>query len=606
MGSGCGGLSEGWRVELLFSGFSPVLILQLAHSGGDRSVWYVGSDGSRLAGSVDELENGDRQLLRHTALSMLSPFARSLLQDATPVLEPVVRDFLRLDLDVKKQILGLVQEILFLQPRLYPVGGDFGSTLMITQEGTRQTVLSHKHIADILQRDLQDMLLDSIRSGRTAFEVPSPVSGELLEVQATICFDDFHFLYRFFDLQTSIVFYLVAGYELSRIYAVYVPQINSAFCLTEQAGLGDLFARHLPGWLLNHVICFGEELAEYLQHPIVCMTSMLRAPPWTHIGHQLWNELTGVEHLLTRTSLVGNVEWIVPDGDRAIEFYGPIDALFPQLSHRVQRGLRDADEGIRYIYANSRLAVRITRDFVSNELRSRILEYAASSAPMGRSLGRIVQPEGSKTRPVILLGLRVENRTLIDLKGFYGRLIKETLSVFPTARFIIDGHNSPEAGEAKYRSHGERSGDFQLIASAEYDILNCLTDAFGTTTIIDSIGLTIPENLLLIQQCDFFVSLWGAGLAKYRWVCNKPGFAITSQWNLLHRSDLRIYDHPAFLEDPTPLCWMDPAFVTDHPETPCIVSAGDHPQWSNFSIQEYPVIDHIVKTLSEQVSRLSH
>ena len=603
-GSGCGGLSEGWRVELLFSGLSPILVLQLAHSGGDRSVWYVDSDGSRLAGSIDDLDYSNRQLLRHTALSILCPFARSLLQDAKPVLEPVIRDFLCLDLEIKKQVFSLVQDVLFPQPKLCQIKGNFGSTLMITQEGTRQAVLKHEYLAAILQRNLQDMLLEAIRSGRTAFEVPSPFSGEPLEVQASVCFDDFHFLYRFVDSSSDLVFYLVAGYELSKIYAVYFPQINSAFCLTDQAGLGDLFARHLPSWLSNHLICFGQELARYLQHPIACVTSMVRAPPWTHIGHQLWNELTGIEHLLTKTSIVGNLEWIVPDGDRAVEFYGPIDALFPQLISRVQRGLRDADEGIRYTYANSRLAVRITRDFVSNELRSRILEHAVLSARMRRSLRPIADDANNNAGPVILLGLRVENRTLIDLKGFYSRVIEETLSIFPTTRFVIDGHNVPEAGKVKYTSHGERSGDFHLITSAEYGVLNCLTDVFGTTVIIDSVGLTIPENLLLINQCDFFVSLWGAGLAKYRWVCNKPGFVITSRWNLLQRADLRIYDHPAFLEKPTPLHWIDPAFITDHPEAPCIVATGNHPQWSNFSIQEHPVIGQIVKTLSEQINRL--
>jgi len=202
-----------------------------------------------------------------------------------------------------------------------------------------------------------------------------------------------------------------------------------------------------------------------------------------------------------------------------------------------------------------------------------------------------------------MVRLRVENRTLTDLKGFYHDLIEKILSIFPVTHFIIDGHNIPETGKVKYKSHGERPGDFQLIADTEYNIVNFLIDICGKSVITNSVGLKISENLLLVNQCDFFVSLWGAGLAKYRWVCNKPGFAITSRWNLLQRSDLRIYDHPAFLENPTPLYWIDPALVSDHPEAPRIVSAGNHPQWSNFSLQQKPVIDHIVKTLVEYMNK---
>ncbi len=132
-----------------------------------------------------------------------------------------------------------------------------------------------------------------------------------------------------------------------------------------------------------------------------------------------------------------------------------------------------------------------------------------------------------------------------------------------------------------------------------------LIDKFGNDKIISAVGLTVPANILLIEQCDFFVSMWGAGLAKYRWICNKPGFVITNHWNLTQRSDLFIYDHPTLIESPSRLYWVDPTLVTDHPEAPRIVTVNSHAQWSNFSIMEAPVIDAILRSISKHVDAVA-
>lgn len=594
-GSGCGGLGEGWRAEFLFSGFSPILVLQLAHTSGTRSVWYVSSDGSRLAGSVNELDSHSRQLLRSVASRVLQFFTRSLVEDVQPNLRPLERDFLKLDQSIRVEIFELVKELLLPAPEVRVVEREAGITPILVGNDARPVTLHHDHVFAILTPSFQNVLIDMLQTKNNIFSISSPVTGKSVKVQATLCFDDFHFAYRFFEKDNQFVFYLIAGYEVSETYCLYFPSPNLLICLTNKVALSRIISEHLSIWIAKHFIRFASEYVKHLQNPISGVTSLMRAPPWTHIGHQLWNELTGIDNVLKRTSLESNLSWVVPDGEQAIEFYGRIDDLFPQINGKVIRGLRDATEVIQYVYSNNRLPVRLTQGFVSADLRSRILKHAALLTPISHELAHSLE---FKKWPLILLGLRVENRTLIDLKVFYQRCITKILALYPEARFVIDGYNVASAGGHKYRSHGERLEDLSVVEKVEQDIVNSLEEYFGRTAIIKSVGFTVPESLQIINFCDFVVSLWGAGLAKYRWVCNKPGFIITSQWNLAHRSDLRIYDDPSFLENPTPLYWVDPTLVTDHPEASRMVSAGTHPQWSNFSIQEDAVMDRVLETLS--------
>ncbi len=488
-GSGCGNLFDGWRVEFVYSGFAPILILQLAHTIGTRLVWYVSSQGLRLAGNVGELDQRNRHLLQRTATPVIKELARSIIEDVRPALSEAARGFFQLDDGTKLEIMDLVGAHLFCAPEIELVDAATDDAFFMGHGRSMPVILAHRHIASALRSSLQDLLLASIRSGRATFSIPSPITGEETEAQASLCFDDYHFAYRFVDLRCGLVFYMIAGYEVSQIYGLYVPQNDILFSLDSSIGLNVLIADHLPGWLSKHLRCFGHEYADYLAGPITRMTSVLRAPPWTHIGHQLWNELTGIDTLLKDNRTFKTLEWVVPDGRGSIEFYGPIDDLFPQLRGSVKRGLCDSSDVIRYAYANQRFVVRITQEFISDDLRRRVLRHAASAGTDSHDLKRLMNYQDG---PVVLLGLRVENRTLVDLKDFYFLLIHAVLSLHPGARFVIDGHNVPNAGDREFRSHGENPANPPVTVRLEREILQFLTSAFGNIAIVDAIGLTVP------------------------------------------------------------------------------------------------------------------
>jgi hypothetical protein len=84
--------------------------------------------------------------------------------------------------------------------------------------------------------------------------------------------------------------------------------------------------------------------------------------------------------------------------------------------------------------------------------------------------------------------------------------------------------------------------------------------------IINTVGAPIARSLFWAQQAAFFVALWGAGLAKYRWIANKPGLVLTNRANLVQMDgDLGIYNSPAMMDVPTLLDFIDAEHVTDLP-----------------------------------------
>jgi hypothetical protein len=103
-----------------------------------------------------------------------------------------------------------------------------------------------------------------------------------------------------------------------------------------------------------------------------------------------------------------------------------------------------------------------------------------------------------------------------------------------------------------------------------------------------------------------FFSVWGAGLAKYRWTTNTPGFVLSNAWNLRHKRDLRIYDAPEFIENPTPLVFVDVACVTDRGDLEPlvrVVGGQDPSSYANFDVSLDAVGPQIDALLDSMVSR---
>jgi hypothetical protein len=260
---------------------------------------------------------------------------------------------------------------------------------------------------------------------------------------------------------------------------------------------------------------------------------------------------------------------------------------------------------IHYAYTNGVIILRVTREHVSSRLRDRILERVRTSAVYAEA--RSVTGTGrrrrtSKAGPAILIGLRVENRTLVDLAEFYTNLADFIVDRFPHAVLVLDGHNARgdvEGGKV-IESHGEPSARRKPV-EIERDLAAALRERFRSrpVTIADTIGQPIAASLAWADSCDCFVSIWGASLAKYRWVCNRTGFIVTSRDNLLRRGDLHIYDAERFMEAPTPLRFIDPGLVTDEPDAPLLVNvAPGNASFFNFRVDEarlFPQIGEMIE-----------
>jgi len=449
--------------------------------------------------------------------------------------------------------------------------------------------------ADALRRtlsvNLQDRFVEAMRARSLTW--PSPIDSADMPCTGAFTLDDFNSLFRFADRASGLDVLILATEHVSRVAGLYVPAHNTAISLGgDQARMLRQHCANLGRYMLHHLAYFADSLLAGLAQPAAPQrfATFLRPGTSAHLGHQLWNELTAIDTLVAELPPDRLPQWLIAGTPgHEIEFYSPIDALFPEIAGRVQCGFADQRALIRHAYEHRLILFRATREHIGDGLRRRVTTYATRQAP-----------EVQATGYTLLIGLRVENRTAVDLGGLCILIIEEAMRLHPGCTVVLDGHNARgrTRSDDTINSHCEGAATRSPLAverSVVHETRQCF--AGQPVTILDTLGEPLAVSLAWAQACNGFVALWGAGLAKYRWVANKPGLVVTSRWNLENKGDLHLYHVQAYMADPTPMVFVPGDIIHDLPSAPMLVPF-DHASYSNFSFQPDAMRHHIHAFLS--------
>ena len=317
--------------------------------------------------------------------------------------------------------------------------------------------------------------------------------------------------------------------------------------------------------LAQLLLCSGAAILKWLRIRPVEQVSFMWPGSVAHLGHYLWNETSGLEIIvrdLEKSDLPRVFALGAPGG---YEFYGPIEDLYPELNGKFIKSLSDVRAMEEYCYLHGIQAIRVSGQFVSNDVRSRIMN-SVNSDPDVAILRQMIEMSTFAENPTIVLGLRLTDRTHAHLQEFYCALIDNLLKHCPNLTVVIDGVNS-RPGQVRGASYDVYSGARQKrgLVDLEAQIVQDIRAYFigRPVTLVDCVGTSMRTNLFWIDRSHMFVAPWGAGLVKYRWVCNKPGFVMTNRSNLLNPTALPIYHLPDHMESPTEMEFIDPGLVYD-------------------------------------------
>lgn len=562
-------LHQGWVATSVFLVSDDLSIMELKN-GPERASWILDGDFKPLGDARDVVPHEIFRKHRERFAPLLLAIRESVLSNNTALNQSAELDnFFRLCQQTRAT---LGEHCLTTVP-----------TKIITIASRKIRELPH------LERTLQTTLVEGFRAGadRKCLCFIDPETGGEVFVHKSIPLTRSRFALPFTSsIGKSYFLCAVDHVHLGKILGLYDVAANTLY-VTSQAE--SLSKETFPNVVydINVVAAeLGDVLVPYLHSGKTQFATYLRPSAANHMGHQLWNELSGLQSILKACKQCHLPHVIVPEASDGTEMFGPVEEIFPEFDGKVHRYFEKGDFRRRALEDGFTL-LRFSDEYVSHELRTRLSVRAVSGTHVDADKAKyeIFSKRGA---PIFLLGLRVENRTLVDLHKFCDDFLQLCIECYPGCAIVVDGHNSRNAYGEMIHSHGQWAAK-RAPVTVEKEIVASLRDKSknSTVSIIDNIGRPVDYSIFWSLKSDAFVTIWGAGLAKYRWIANLPGLVITSRWNIENRPDLHIYSASQYLEKPEAMEFINPALVEDDlTSEPLMKFATDQSQesYANFRI----------------------
>ena len=566
-------LGEGWSVHALHTLFAPVLLMELVHDTGPHATWYFDSTARFVGHRAANLP----PLLQAAMARGVAPVIQAVLSGSGALPPGTLAEFSALHEETRRDVCTVLGDLA--PPRLLTVQQAGEGIPAANRPGPAIAPGTLRHALSI---DFQARLRTAAQTGGLTW--PSPVDGAECPCSGSLCLNEFLLAYRFQDAApnpaASTVFFVLATGHNAACIGLYIPS-HDVFAVRDE-GFLPVVAAFIPNAtaaLADYACRHADTLPAYLARPgpkpVACVMRE------SHIGHQVWNELSGLDRLVQAHP--PSMPYLLPFAGTRHAFFGPLDQLFPEFAGRTRPDLATMDGIIRFSHQANLVLARFTHEHVSAGLRSRIMDRVRGTPDFDAVRQRRAQNPG----PVILVGLRVENRTAIGLAAFLVGLVRCIAATLPGALVVLDGQNS-DSNDGQQASPSF-AVDTALQPPVAYEAAICnevqaAAAQLGIPVEVAS-GRSIATSLAWADLAAAFVGFWGAGFAKYRWIANRPGIALTCRYYLEGNADLHIYDLPVFMEDPTPLVFADPASIHDQPGAPMLVPL-EHPRYANFRVDE--------------------
>lgn len=541
-------LAAGWAPlkALQFPNLLTILILR--HENGSEAAWYFDRYGDFFGNKVDSLKL--RTSHKNQIISTL--FKKIFSEVSNP--------------ETSDQILDLIREKKFIYSEIL--------TLINTTQAKEDSNMATKRASEIFQqlnlkgRDIQDAYISASENEPI---VKLEIEGQEYTSSHGLLPNNFCVVYPCIGSnKEDLLILFESGHHNSRFSLL--DCVDGVMYVTPQKG-PKVSLISVIKLLIEHIADNVELLQNYFNLPVQGKSGVLRN---IHLGHNLWNDITAL-YRLEKKNLLDNLEEIILVGGELVEPWMKLDEFSPTA--RLNRTIRSQNDIVIYFYQGHRFPVRLGDDYIAEEIATRIIKN--SKAICSQNTDNLT----NELR--VVLGLRLENRTWINQTDGLISIAQYLGQKFERISLIIDGHDLISSTNKVHISHHE-PGNSSII-SLEKEIADKLSDelAGSNVEIIDAVAMSLECSVKWINSADFFIAPWGAGLAKYKWICNLPGIIMTSRWNLANKPDLKIYESPNIREGATPCIYVAPEYIEDRDcstNNVIVKDMPEHPSRADFIV----------------------
>jgi len=333
-------LTAGWTVAQVYAVSGKFTILDLCHWRGESSFWLIAETGVIVCNA----ENFSQLSQENTTLIDLVFHTRNvveqLIANGNVSSDKVVALFFRISQSSRNLFasaitkynadIRLIDLAKFEKDQSYPA-----DSIQINEYN-----IIHSQLVQNIKVRINEQFVDALHNG--ILKWPLITDGGFSSIVHCMFFDYLFGVLRVYDPATGLVFYVAFDDSDPNVFGIFVPACMVVFGwstgpqsrhFARLAARPSLILASLQSYILN--AC--EALPHWLSSAPLTTGHFLWPSDRAHLGHYIWNEMTGLEKIVQSTSAERCINiWQLCYTGRT-DFYGSVEDLYPELAGRINR-----------------------------------------------------------------------------------------------------------------------------------------------------------------------------------------------------------------------------------------------------------------------------
>ncbi|NEP45139.1 MAG: hypothetical protein F6K35_40345, partial [Okeania sp. SIO2H7] len=289
------------------------------------------------------------------------------------------------------------------------------------------------------------------------------------------------------------------------------------------------------------------------------------------IGHNLWNEYTGI-HSLYDAGILNKIEsfFIGPN-----DFFN-IESVYPEIPRENIKRI-PLSQIWEAILTGNYCVIPVFDIFVREGLAEKIYEGSARIS----SPAVLEEIETAKKHfPLLWFNLRVHRRFWVSQGEGIANIVNRLYEDFPNLGVVFDGWSRVKVGDVVVENRETE----EAIAKENKVVEQILSLLKPNIPTYNTIGCMTYESVVWAYNIDVFIGPFGSGLTYVTWIANKPGVVHGNTSSLGGKGeliDLLTYRERA----------IKPAFISKDD----IVDRGNSGMSSNYDCNWEAVYNEVLK-----------
>ncbi|MEG3836971.1 tetratricopeptide repeat protein [Microcoleus sp. Z1_C3] len=349
------------------------------------------------------------------------------------------------------------------------------------------------------------------------------------------------FIYRFVATNGN-VFYLMTGFCMGERLMLYFP--NWELSINLRPTIVQVNPVQSINRLKSYLVSYWQQVKSYIktEHKTVADVVGLGF----NMGHHLWQDLGGIQALLTNGIIQKINKFLVGSGD-----YFNIKAVFPEIPADKIMEVADVKQVFETVIANNYVALRVNGDCIEEELIRRVFQTALNQC----SQDTLINVEQAKQHfPILGIHIRVGSRNWLGMVEGIANIINKLHSNYPNLGLVFSGWSLTGKEDIQ-------SGCWSVIKKEQAkmeEIKALISPKINTYSVI---GSTIEETIVWVKIVDSHISPIGSGLTFLSWIANKPG-VVHGPREIYGRAE-PLYGSSIYRENLQPQIFLSQESVTD-------------------------------------------